>query len=249
MKDIGVECQRSILNAHHSGALSGWTMNQSASMIDKTLQYLLAAEPFTLINLTNVIPFSPMNFIRGQSVIHVVKTHRNWSKVTRANLLPQLCYELLQWLELSCGFMHMTSTALKDPRYEKFTLTIFSHINDEPLACQWTLQKSTYIPSLLFSFSTVQKVCVKTHGSGNLPFVMSLWILRPFPSNHSWVFIPLFKSCQGPFQPPCLFVPFQTYGQCLAFFCWRLWTDCLTCFICIYIFIQIYYITNLILDV
>lgn len=219
MKDIGVECRRSILNAHHSGALSGWTMNQSASMIDKTLQYLLAAEPLSLINLTNVIPFSPMNFIRGQSVIHVMKTHRNWSKVTRANLLPQLWYELLQWLELPCGFMHMTSAALKDPRYEKFTLTIFSHINDEPLACQWTLQKSTYTPTLLFFFlhCSESTACAKTHSSGNLPFVMSLWVLRPFPSNHSH-FIPLFK---GPFQPPCLFVPFPTYGQCLARYCGR----------------------------
>lgn len=134
------------LNTCHSRTLSGWTMNQSASMIDKTLQYLLAAEPFTLINLTNVVPFSPMNFIRGQSVIHIMKTHRNWSKVSRANSLPQLFYKLPQWLELPCGFMHMTSTALtahamKNSLKQSFLILMMN---------SWIVSDSTLFPSLFF---------------------------------------------------------------------------------------------------
>lgn len=128
MKDVGVECQRSILNVCHSWALSGWTMNQSASMIDKTLQYLLAAELFPLIRLTNVIPFSPMNFIRAQSVIHIMKTHRNWSKVRRANyffFLTRPFFKLPQWLQLLLGFMHLTSTVLNGPGYEKISPITF----------------------------------------------------------------------------------------------------------------------------
>lgn len=204
MKDVSVECQCSILLAHHCGALSGWTMNQSESMIDKTLQYLLAAEPFTLINLTNVIPFSPMNFIRGQSVIHIMKTHRNWSNVTRTNLLPQLGYRMMQVHAHGCG-------RVKGSKLWKIHSTsIFSHCDDVPLACQWTLHKSTLILSILLLPPLSRNYVLKCTALGICPswHQYGHWDLSSVTTARS-----SFHSFKVPLS--CLFfVPLQTCEQC-----------------------------------